>query len=844
MRVEPRIIIGFVLITTAVLAADSKGRSQSSTNSMMPMQLVAPLFIEDEAFTSTLVMVNAANVNEFADVSVRGLDGSVLVSRRVDFEPHSQQRLELGALLKSLGSAATKGSIVVMPNPNSGSAIAAALSMTYRTAPQPNYIDEELGMPSMSVSQVLRGVADSGSLSPLAAITSLSESVQHVTIQCLSGDGEQLSKVVELTAGGTVLTEACKNSAEHSDDLETVSKSDKGPSNGPFGMTLTSDAMPGSFAAFALMPHDKGNTKFFSSVLFSDPKTVLSSKIVFVGVPVGPSPFLSEGSYVPRVTLANFSTKDVEARIQYAESSDDDSALRDVIAINVPAQGSTEASLEGLNGDPELRNSFLVTSNASPGDLVAKVVSKGSGDLREVELVAKDDMDPEHGGNHPWSLEDGTQSLLLLFNDDQRTRTLSVAIAGTNFIWRKTFKLKSMQTRVVDIGTLAAKRVRDDVGSVFPSEVVSGEVFWLDGFGHGRGRIVQLNAQKALARNFSCGTFPAPCDPATLSLNPSTISVGDLSTGNFSYAVCIAPDQYSCTGPQGSGSGFQVGWTTGNGNVATAGGGNIGTITGTGPGTTQITATASNNFGTCHIPAQAIVTVTPKISNIEPTSAMAGVTGQSLTINGAGFGSSPTVNLPSGFTKTAQSGGDKQILITVNIAKSATIGVNNISVNAGGQNSPNMGFTVDGPYYLVVNSDIFTPNEDGFGNGTRFINYKVMNFSQTAATGSIPIGETSGSDTGWNCTNHGAPAGKSTACGKESTNSDGTFTDGWGLSGATYTPTGCGFSQDKITWNWCDGATFTHELVVINGSIHTNAVTEFGVTNPPNEIKGGTAEPH
>jgi len=82
-------------------AADSKTTNTGATDGMMPMQIVAPLFVEDADFTSTLVIVNAANADEFADVSVRGLDGRVLVSRQVDLSPHSQRRLELGTLLKS-----------------------------------------------------------------------------------------------------------------------------------------------------------------------------------------------------------------------------------------------------------------------------------------------------------------------------------------------------------------------------------------------------------------------------------------------------------------------------------------------------------------------------------------------------------------------------------------------------------------------------------------------------------------------------------------------------------------------------------------------------------------------
>jgi hypothetical protein len=146
---------------------------------------------------------------------------------------------------------------------------------------------------------------------------------------------------------------------------------------------------------------------------------------------------------------------------------------------------------------------------------------------------------------------------------------------------------------------------------------------------------------------------------------------------------------------------------------------------------------------------------------------------------------------------------------------------------------------------MVVNNDTFFPNNDGFGNGMRRIDYQIQNFGGSNVTSTIPVGETAGSETGWNCTNHSAPTVILTKCGSGRSDPDGTLTDDWAIeSNVVLTPTGCGFSNDTSTWNWCAGATFTHELTVINGFIHTNAVQEFGVTNPPNHISAGTREPH
>jgi hypothetical protein len=252
----------------------------------------------------------------------------------------------------------------------------------------------------------------------------------------------------------------------------------------------------------------------------------------------------------------------------------------------------------------------------------------------------------------------------------------------------------------------------------------------------------------------------------------------------------------------------------------------------------------AQSFTGCAFFADCAVTVKPKISNINPTTVMIAGNSVQITINGSGFGASPTVNLPSGFTKTQETDNDTQIVVTLNIANTAVIGVNQITVAAGGQTSNSVNFTVDGPYYLVVTGDSYVPNADGHGDEVRTIDYQIKNFSGSNVTSSIPIGETNTSDTGWSCTNHSAPTIIYTQCGVGS-RADGTFPDQWGLSSnVTLTPTGCGFSSDRGTWNWCDGTTFVHELTIITGYIHTNAVSEFGVASPPNSIAPGTAEPH
>lgn len=120
---------------------------------MMKMPLVVPLFIEDQHFSSTLVLVNQIFRSTFADVVLRGLDGREIARQRVEFPALSQQRVEIGELLLRAGSRATTGSITIMQSPDlKAPVILAQLTMTYSGSRVPNFIDEEIAMPTASSS--------------------------------------------------------------------------------------------------------------------------------------------------------------------------------------------------------------------------------------------------------------------------------------------------------------------------------------------------------------------------------------------------------------------------------------------------------------------------------------------------------------------------------------------------------------------------------------------------------------------------------------------------------------------------------------------------------------------
>lgn len=545
------LILGAVFTACVFSAGVSAQVPNRAAQAMSQMPLVIPLFLQDEHFSGTLVMVNGSNVDTYADIVLTATDGRQIVQQRASFTPHSRREIEIYDLLQSAVSPATSGRIEIMLNP-SAPTVLGQLSMTYQGAYQPTYIDEEIAMPSVSSSQILRAVAQPSRGSPVVAITSLSGSLQHVTIDCLKFAREKLSKSVAIGPGETFVTSACTANPVAGRDLATVFAGVGEETEDAIGIALTSDASPGSFAAFGFSSHRKRGDLYYTGIAFADPLAARSTTIVFTGVPVGSVPLLGGGAYMPELALANFSTKDLQATVKYARGSGSDSVIEDVANLVVPAGNTRSMSLNDLLGDSALESSFLVTSNGSSGDIAASLVARNAAALREVELLGKDQLDAHNGGSHPWSLENGTDSTLLLFNPTSQSQTFTVAIQSGKVLWQKAYELAPMATEALAIRALIDSQVRDQSNQTLPKNILSGEVGWFTpGPINGKGRILESNSNSAMARNFSCGSGYVLCNASFVSQAPDTLAGGgNVTFGNLTAVICYngTSELGDCTG--------------------------------------------------------------------------------------------------------------------------------------------------------------------------------------------------------------------------------------------------------------------------------------------------------
>ncbi len=292
-----------VVVSLTIPAAAQSPNPAGMSSAAMPaaMPSVAPIYIESADFSSVLNLVNELRVPLQATVDVYSLDGVKAASETITMAPYSSRQLSMESIFAS-AVPLQLGSIRVTADHTGG--LLAALSLTHRGSPA-TYFDEELAMPSMEGSSVARGVADDArGGTPITAITSLSSSPQNITLSCVPESGAAQQRTLEFGPNQTLLMRPCAGDLPAAvlspSDIENAGSG--APASGSrtaAAIAVTSDAMPGEFAVYGIVPHGSKDNPFFTSINFSDPKTRRSSGSTYVGVPVGPSTLLTDGSYSP-----------------------------------------------------------------------------------------------------------------------------------------------------------------------------------------------------------------------------------------------------------------------------------------------------------------------------------------------------------------------------------------------------------------------------------------------------------------------------------------------------------------------------------------------------------------
>src|SRR5271165_1147796 len=448
-----RIITAILAVSTLPPAtiAQTPAPQPAVADSMseMPEVLVAPLFIESAGFTSSITLVNELNFAVSAKVVLFDHNGAQITSQTVNFSAHSRQALQVGDLLRQANSSETMGSVEVLPDPAKvvTMAIAAQLSITGSGASVGQNVEEEFLMAGMPGSGVFRSAGAALVANPVIALKNTAATPQTATISCITEKGAATKQQVQLAAGGSAVLQPCTSSANTAVSLigNALSLPAQTAANlGAFGISVTGSGTPGSLAVFGFSWRGAARGGMISSLNFVDAGTIQSPNTIFTGVPVGAATSLPGAVFTPQVAVANFSAKPVNATVQFARTDSSGPSATNVATVTVPAMSAQTVALPPLTGDPGLRNSFIVQSNAPPGTFFASVASVGSSGFGLVDQIGKDQQKTDNGGGHPWDLTGGQDAVLLLFNHSTAAKYFNVKIGNGGVVWQQAWQLAPM----------------------------------------------------------------------------------------------------------------------------------------------------------------------------------------------------------------------------------------------------------------------------------------------------------------------------------------------------------------------------------------------------------------
>lgn len=636
--------------------AKGPGASQAPEDALMEaMPQVAPLFIQDDTTSSSVVVVNNSAIPAGATIGVVSLDGKIVSRAYRLLAPHEQQEISLQSLLIDAEPSISIGSVLVTQDESlKGMTVISQVLITSNRGFS-SYVDEELAMPSMSGSATLRGVADEAFGEALIAVTNLEKTPQHVAMRCLSAKGEKAAPAISLGPRETGLFVGCSGPKVGSVKAYLASIGEEN-SGGVEAFELTNDGGPGTIAAFGLAPHMRKQDIVFSAVTFADPKLIYSPNIAFAGVPVGPQPTLPDGVYSPRLALSNFSSNPAQVSITAALTSENQAAgkgsseahpmQQNVQQLMIPPRHTAEILLDDLGQRSGLLQSLLVDTDRQAGDVAAKVVSRSDGTLHEIELLAKDRLDENNGGIHPWSVEGDYESHLLLFNHSGKPQDFGVGIWNGEILWDKKYTLVPFETREISFNELIRDKVTDNTGQILDAEHQRGVVNWMvPDSGTATGRLMVTSRFGAQARNFSCGQYIVVCGMVFQTAYGGFLPANDTLAlyGSFpQFCDEFSPSQ--CTGGSSVGSGSaSLSWRVGASSVVTTSSPTAQwpPLYGVAPGTGYANVTAcagsccSNGGGSpTVVPA---VTFSPSFSGI----AKGGTQTVTVTLNNASTSPSP-----------------------------------------------------------------------------------------------------------------------------------------------------------------------------------------------------------
>lgn len=237
----------------------------------------------------------------------------------------------------------------------------------------------------------------------------------------------------------------------------------------------------------------------------------------------------------------------------------------------IPPRQTSEYVFSGQEAQSGLLHSVIVTTEAKPGTYQAKLVSRSTGIMYQVELLAKQTREMNNAGVHPWTVQGDNKSHIVLFNYSKDEAKVGIFISsGTKIVWASEIFIAPQETREISINDLQREQIPDDQGRRIPLSLKNGVADWRTPFsGKVTGRLMVTSHDGAMARNYSCGTYYGVCNLLLWTYYQDILSGGELPmygvTANYCDFNPNAPTR--CVNGSPTSGSLYINWTVGATNI-------------------------------------------------------------------------------------------------------------------------------------------------------------------------------------------------------------------------------------------------------------------------------------
>jgi hypothetical protein len=477
-----------------------------------------PYFTLRDGMSSTLTLNNVAPKSMKVSVTLFNMAGRAQKLDSITLEPHSFKRIELRDVA---GEEFDSGNIEVA---YFGTAMAVTCQVSVSSvSKRVSFESREQGMMDFASSN-LNGIVAPAQRGAEAFLALTSVAEKNVTVQLAIGSKK---KVMTLTPRETQLLKL-------NEDSDARQERGKDNESAPVAtlVSLQHNGLPGAIITTGFVWNL--NTGYSSSFTMHDPRMDYSSTLAGVHFRFGQADpiegFPSDTQFRAPLLLANVSAAPVNTQVSVDYTIAEKPAMTPVdpkkdvtqdkfttvavMDLTVPAGAVRRIELADelakLGVPTPVKEAGVdIKYDAAPGAIMAQLTSIDQTGDYSFEVPIKDAAAANETmvGNYPWTIEDGTESVLHLKNTtaDSVSAFMTLLFPGGESYYLDPLVFKPYQSVAIDIQKIKESGKKDRVGRLFPKDAVSGQVQWRQDIPYSIiGRAEETNVKLGIARSFSC----------------------------------------------------------------------------------------------------------------------------------------------------------------------------------------------------------------------------------------------------------------------------------------------------------------------------------------------------